>query len=163
VASHLLGVAAQWAAESGCDRWPIVTEPTNPAGRVYRSLGFAPDTDTGAIRAYRDELRAVVEVRTGHAAVEHLFSVTAGMQSRLLGEAEILAQTQVAFRESQSEGMTGSLLGRVFSAAMRSGRQVHGRAVAAALDELGARGRAYSAAEPAGVCITLRRVRLIAA
>jgi glutamyl-tRNA reductase len=73
----------------------------------------------------RDELRAVVEVRTGHAAVEHLFSVTAGLQSRMLGEVEILAQTQAAFRESQSEGMTGSLLGRLFPAAMRSGRRVH--------------------------------------
>ena len=51
LASHLLGVAAQWAAAGGCDRWVIVTEPTNPAGRVYRSMGFAPDT--GAVRAYR--------------------------------------------------------------------------------------------------------------
>ena len=51
LASHLLGVAAQWAADSGCDHWVIVTEPTNSAGRVYRRLGFAPDT--GAIRAYR--------------------------------------------------------------------------------------------------------------
>ncbi len=51
LAAHLLGVAAQWAADGGCDRWVIVTEPTNPAGRVYRSVGFAPDT--GAIRAYR--------------------------------------------------------------------------------------------------------------
>jgi GNAT superfamily N-acetyltransferase len=51
LAAHLLGVAAGWAAEGGCDRWVIVTEATNPAGRVYRSLGFAPDT--GAVLAYR--------------------------------------------------------------------------------------------------------------
>ena len=49
--SHLLGVAAQWAADGGCDRWVIVTEATNPAGRVYRSLGFEPDT--GNVQAYR--------------------------------------------------------------------------------------------------------------
>ena len=29
----------------------IVTEATNPAGRVYRSLGFEPDT--GSVQAYR--------------------------------------------------------------------------------------------------------------
>ena len=49
--SHLLGVAAQWSASHGCDRWVIVTEASNPAGRVYRSLGFEPDT--GNAQAYR--------------------------------------------------------------------------------------------------------------
>ena len=51
LASHLLGVAARWAADRGCDRWVIVTEATNPPGRVYRSLGFEPDT--GTAQAYR--------------------------------------------------------------------------------------------------------------
>jgi GNAT superfamily N-acetyltransferase len=43
LATHLLGVAARWAGDHGCDRWVIVTEATNPAGRVYRSVGFEPD------------------------------------------------------------------------------------------------------------------------
>ena len=51
LASHLLGVAARWAADQGCDRWVIVTEATNPAGRVYRSVGFKPDA--GNAQAYR--------------------------------------------------------------------------------------------------------------
>jgi GNAT superfamily N-acetyltransferase len=51
LASHLLGIAAQWAAAGGCDHWVIVTESTNPAGRVYRRAGFQPDT--GNAQAYR--------------------------------------------------------------------------------------------------------------
>ena len=51
LASHLLGVAARWAAAGGCDRWVIVTGATNPAGRVYRRLGFEPDS--GTVQAYR--------------------------------------------------------------------------------------------------------------
>jgi GNAT superfamily N-acetyltransferase len=51
LASHLLGVAAQWAADGGCEQWVIVTGATNPAGRVYRSLGFTPDA--GMVHAYR--------------------------------------------------------------------------------------------------------------
>jgi GNAT superfamily N-acetyltransferase len=51
LASHLLGVAAAWAADHGCDRWVIVTEAVNPAGRVYRRAGFVPDT--GIVTAYR--------------------------------------------------------------------------------------------------------------
>ena len=51
LASHLLGVAARWAGDRGCDRWVIVTEATNPAGRVYRTAGFEPDV--GSAQAYR--------------------------------------------------------------------------------------------------------------
>jgi glutamyl-tRNA reductase len=108
---------------STCSRVEIYCKNLSPAAAdPVKVLIDALEAHSGV---NRDELGAAVEVRTSHAAVEHLFSVTAGLQSRLLGEAEILAQTQVAFRESQSEGMTGSLLGRLFPAAMRSGRQVH--------------------------------------
>lgn len=51
LASHLLGVAGAWAGERGCDQWVIVTEATNPAGRVYRRAGFAPDQPNA--QAYR--------------------------------------------------------------------------------------------------------------
>lgn len=51
LASHLVGVAARWAAGRGCGRWVIVTETTNPALRVYRSVGFAPDGSN--VQAYR--------------------------------------------------------------------------------------------------------------
>jgi GNAT superfamily N-acetyltransferase len=51
LATHLLGVAARWSAERGCDRWVIVTEETNAAGRVYRSVGFTPDSSS--VSTYR--------------------------------------------------------------------------------------------------------------
>jgi GNAT superfamily N-acetyltransferase len=44
LAGHLVGVAAGWAADRGAQRWVIATESDNPAGRLYRSLGFAPDS-----------------------------------------------------------------------------------------------------------------------
>jgi GNAT superfamily N-acetyltransferase len=40
LASHLLGVAGQWAAQNGCEQWVILTEDTNPARFVYRRAGF---------------------------------------------------------------------------------------------------------------------------
>jgi GNAT superfamily N-acetyltransferase len=51
LAGHLLSVAALWAAEHCCDRWVIVTEASNPAGRVYRRAGFEPDS--ASVQAYR--------------------------------------------------------------------------------------------------------------
>jgi GNAT superfamily N-acetyltransferase len=51
LASHLLGVAARWAADRNCDEWVIVTEATNSAGHVYRSVGFEPAA--ASVSAYR--------------------------------------------------------------------------------------------------------------
>lgn len=51
LASHLLGLAASWSKDRGCDSWVIVTEETNAAGRVYRRAGFTPDL--AAVNAYK--------------------------------------------------------------------------------------------------------------
>ena len=51
LASHLLGIGARWAAEHGCEQWVIITEATNPAGRVYRNVGF--ELAAASAQAYR--------------------------------------------------------------------------------------------------------------
>ncbi len=51
LASHLLGLAANWSQEQGCRDWLIVTQETNDAGRVYRRAGFT--SDVSAVNAYR--------------------------------------------------------------------------------------------------------------
>lgn len=51
LAGHLLGVAAHWAGQQGATSWVIVTETSNPAGRLYRSVGFEPDAVQ--VAAYR--------------------------------------------------------------------------------------------------------------
>lgn len=40
LASHLVGVAAEWAAARGSRQWVIVADADSDAGRLYRSLGF---------------------------------------------------------------------------------------------------------------------------
>jgi GNAT superfamily N-acetyltransferase len=42
LASHLLGLAAQWSIDQGCDNWVIATEENNSAAGVYRRAGFVP-------------------------------------------------------------------------------------------------------------------------
>jgi ribosomal protein S18 acetylase RimI-like enzyme len=42
LAGHLLGVAAQWAAERGARTWVIVAEDGSDASRLYRGHGFEP-------------------------------------------------------------------------------------------------------------------------
>ncbi len=58
------------------------------------------------------------------AAVEHLFSVAAGLDSMVLGEPQILSQVRAAERVATREGAAGPELTALFRAAARAGRRV---------------------------------------
>ena len=93
-----------------------------PAGLVDVLFGR-----TGPDRAGLDRVAAesAVEVRSGSEAIEHLFRVTAGLESRVVGEADIQVQVQRAFRAAQTAGTAGPLLQRLFPSALRSARHAH--------------------------------------
>jgi glutamyl-tRNA reductase len=56
-------------------------------------------------------------------AVNHLFRVAAGLESMVLGEAEILGQVRNAYAASASAGASGPILDRLFHAAIHVGRR----------------------------------------
>src|SRR4030042_1894141 len=74
---------------------------------------------------------APIEVREGFAftsaalpaAVIHIFRVAAGLESMVLGEAEILGQVRNAYAASASAGVSGPILDRLFPAALHVGRR----------------------------------------
>ena len=57
-------------------------------------------------------------------AIDHLFSVSAGLDSAVLGEHEILGQMRTAWERARLEGTSGSLLNPVFEHAVTAGKRV---------------------------------------
>jgi glutamyl-tRNA reductase len=62
--------------------------------------------------------------RYDHDAVRHLFRVSAGLESMLLGEAEILGQVREAYERAYRMHGTGPVLNRLFQAALEIGKRV---------------------------------------
>jgi glutamyl-tRNA reductase len=112
------GGYAEAVVLSTCSRTEIyaVPEKADPGGLLEL---LAEHT-----QAVAEELRPCAETRSGLDAVEHLFRVTGGLDSRVIGEVEIHGQVRMAFREAHTAGMTGPILGRLFPAALLAGRRV---------------------------------------
>lgn len=71
-----------------------------------------------------DEIAEPLYSHYEESAVEHLFTVAAGLDSMVLGEPQILAQVREAHRLAQAEGGVGPVLTALFHAGARTGRRV---------------------------------------
>lgn len=58
-------------------------------------------------------------------AIAHLFRVTCGLDSMVIGETQILGQVRSAFLTAQAEGVTGTWFNRLFKQAVTLGKRAH--------------------------------------
>jgi glutamyl-tRNA reductase len=70
------------------------------------------------------DLAASLYVHQESHAVEHAFSVASGLDSMVVGEAQILGQLKDAYRIAQESGSTGPTLNKLFQAAFAAAKRV---------------------------------------
>ena len=71
-----------------------------------------------------DHLRQHLYVRRGAEVARHLFRVTAGLDSLVVGEPQIMGQVKAAYSAASEEHYTGTLLNRLFHTAFSAGKRV---------------------------------------
>ncbi|MEO8328797.1 MAG: glutamyl-tRNA reductase, partial [Candidatus Nanopelagicales bacterium] len=72
-----------------------------------------------------DELVPHLYVHYEDRAIQHLFAVTSGLDSMVIGEGQILGQVRAAVRNAQSEGTLGRALNDLTQNALRVGKRAH--------------------------------------
>ena len=70
------------------------------------------------------DLASSLYVHREQSAVQHAFSVASGLDSMVLGEAQILGQLKDAYRVAQEAGSTGPALNKLFQAAFSAAKRV---------------------------------------
>ena len=115
------GILEETLVLSTCNRSELYGVPredaADGAGSVELFLAsfhqLSPGELNGSLYRHRDQQ-----------AVRHLFRVAAGLDSMLLGEAEILGQVRDAYQIALDRGETGPVLNRMFQAALEVGKRV---------------------------------------
>lgn len=73
------------------------------------------------------ELTEHLYVHYAGSAVQHLFAVAAGLDSMVIGEAQILGQLRAAYAAADAAGTVGRTLHELSQQALRVGKRVHAR------------------------------------
>jgi glutamyl-tRNA reductase len=76
------------------------------------------------VAEHRGSVSTKLQRYTGLEAVRHLFTVTAGLDSQILGETEILGQVRRAYDTARAAGTTTRDMDLILSAALAAGRRV---------------------------------------
>jgi glutamyl-tRNA reductase len=107
------------AAISTCNRTELYLFASDPVGAESGALGLlASEAETPPT-----ELVGHLYSLRGSQAGGHLLAVTAGLDSMIIGEAEIQGQVKRAYELALVEGATGPILNRLFRTALAAGKR----------------------------------------
>jgi glutamyl-tRNA reductase len=104
---------------STCGRLEIYAELDDYETGVWQLKTFLTNFRHGAT-GY--QLESYLYTLLGREAIEHLFRVSTGLDSMLIGEAEILGQVKDAYVQAQHANSLGKTLHRMFREALNAGK-----------------------------------------
>ncbi|HEY6486123.1 MAG TPA: glutamyl-tRNA reductase [Candidatus Cybelea sp.] len=107
-----------------CGRLEIYAELDDYETGVAQIKSFLSNFRHGAT-GY--DLESYLYTRLGHQAVDHLFRVCTGLDSMLIGEAEILGQVKDAYVAATAAGSIGRTLHRLFREALAAGKSARAK------------------------------------
>jgi glutamyl-tRNA reductase len=128
-ATQLMGelVTAQGVEEAvalcTCHRTELYVATLDPAAARRAVLGALADLAS----ATEAELLGHMHLLRGAQVSRHLFAVTAGLESMVLGEAEIQGQVRRSLERARAAGTAGPVTGRLFGDALSCGGRVRSR------------------------------------
>ena len=131
------GILDEAVVLSTCNRSELYGVPASPESAATDEM---EEFLTSYHRISRMELEGRLYRWEGAEAVRHLYRVASGLDSMLLGEAEILGQLKTAYGQALEHGSTGPVLNRAFQGALEVGKRVR------AETEVGARPMSVSLA-----------------
>ena len=113
--------AAELAVLSTCNRveW-YVARPRQQRPSIDELRDFVAD----CCSVERADLAAVSIHRQNQQAVEHLFRVTSGMESMVVGEPQIIGQVKQAYDQAVAMRSAGPAMHKLFQQALAIGKQV---------------------------------------
>ncbi len=152
---------------STCNRLEIYVD----AARFHDAIDGVAGQLAAVTGLSADEVSGMLKVRVGAPAVAHLFTVASGLDSMVVGEAEIAGQIARALRESQAAGTASPAINQLFQSAARVAKQVAtetglgaaGRSVASVALDIAAVGRTGSVPGSALIIGTGAYARVVAA
>jgi glutamyl-tRNA reductase len=115
------GILEEAVVLSTCNRSELYGVPSDPGAPVTDAMEVFLTSFHGISR---EQLDGRLYRRAGADAVRHLFRVASGLDSMMLGEAEILGQLRTAYVQALDHGSTGPVLNRMFQAAIEVGKRV---------------------------------------
>ncbi|HEY6903047.1 MAG TPA: hypothetical protein VI216_01980, partial [Candidatus Acidoferrales bacterium] len=115
------GILEEAVVLSTCNRSELYGVPAAAEPSVTDAM---EDFLTSYHRIPRADLHGRTYRWFGSDAVRHLYRVAAGLDSMLLGEAEILGQLRAAYGQALENGSTGPMLNRAFQGALEVGKRV---------------------------------------
>lgn len=112
---------SECAVLTTCNRVEVIAEVERFHAGVDRITQLLAES-TGLAR---DELATHLYVHFAESAVQHVFTVTTGLDSMVPGETQILGQVRRTLRRAQDEGTVGPSLQDLLQQALRVGKRVH--------------------------------------